>query len=82
MEKEEIFEKIRKMISDRIEIDSKRIKLNSNFANDLGVDSLDIYELVYAAEEEFRISIPDQDIKFKTVREFYNYVLKEISKPH
>ena len=50
---DELFEKIQKLIADKLEIDEGKITLDSSFRNDLGADSLDTYELVYAIEEVF-----------------------------
>ena len=57
---DELFEKIQKLIADKLEIDEGKITLDSSFRNDLGADSLDTYELVYAIEEELGVSIPDE----------------------
>ena len=48
---DELFEKIKKLIADKLEIDESKIELGSSFRGDLGADSLDTYELVYAIEE-------------------------------
>ena len=45
---DELFEKMKKLIADRLEIDESKITLDSSFRQDLGADSLDTYELVYA----------------------------------
>ena len=60
---DELFEKMKKLIADRLEIDESKITLDSSFRQDLGADSLDTYELVYAIEEELGISIPDEKAK-------------------
>ncbi|MDR1933425.1 MAG: acyl carrier protein [Spirochaetales bacterium] len=57
---DELFEKVKKIIADKLEIDEAKITLDSSFRQDLGADSLDTYELVYAIEEEMGISIPDE----------------------
>ncbi len=56
---DELFEKIKKLIADKLEIDESKISLYASFRQDLGADSLDTYELVYAIEDEMGISIPD-----------------------
>ena len=78
---DELFEKIRKLIADKLEIDEGKITLDSSFRNDLGADSLDTYELVYAIEEELGVSIPDEKAKeFETVRDAYDFIKAEQSK--
>ena len=51
------------------------ITLDSSFRGDLGADSLDTYELVYAIEEEMGVSIPDEKAnEFETVRDAYEFI--------
>ena len=70
-----MFEKIQKLIADKLEIDEGKITLDSSFRNDLGADSLDTYELVYAIEEELGVSIPDEKAnEFETVRDAYDFI--------
>jgi acyl carrier protein len=60
MSQDEIFAKVKKIVADQLEVDLDEVKPESNFANDLGADSLDTVELVMALEEEFGIEIPDE----------------------
>ncbi|MGK7914971.1 MAG: acyl carrier protein [Prochloraceae cyanobacterium] len=57
---QEIFEKVKAIVADQLEVKPEEISPESNFANDLGADSLDTVELVMALEEEFDIEIPDE----------------------
>ena len=76
-----MFEKIQKLIADKLEIDEGKITLDSSFRNDLGADSLDTYELVYAIEEELGVSIPDEKAnEFETVRDAYDFIKSEQGK--
>ncbi|NOY09842.1 MAG: acyl carrier protein [Spirochaetes bacterium] len=78
---DELFEKIKKLIADRLEIEEDKITLDSTFRQDLGADSLDTYELVYAIEEELGISIPDEKAnEFETVRDAYDYIKSQQGK--
>ena len=78
---DELFEKIQKLIADKLEIDEGKITLDSYFRNDLGADSLDTYELVYAIEEELGVSIPDEKAnEFETVRDAYDFIKSEQGK--
>ena len=52
---------IEKIIAQTLGCDQDSIKDESNFVNDLGADSLNIVEIVMAIEEEFDVSIPDED---------------------
>ena len=70
-----VFEKIQKIISEQLGIDSDEIKLESSFVDDLGADSLDIVELIMALETEFDIEIPDEEAeKVKTVGDVVEYI--------
>jgi acyl carrier protein len=72
---DDLFEKMKKLIADRLEIDEAKITLDSSFRQDLGADSLDTYELVYAIEEELGISIPDEKAnEFETVKDALEYI--------
>lgn len=78
---DELFVKIQKLIADKLEIDEGKITLDSSFRGDLGADSLDTYELVYAIEEELGVSIPDEKAnEFETVRDAYDFIKSEQSK--
>jgi acyl carrier protein len=57
---QEIFERVKKIVIEQLEVDPEQVKPEASFANDLGADSLDTVELVMALEEEFDIEIPDE----------------------
>ncbi|MBQ5470734.1 MAG: acyl carrier protein [Treponema sp.] len=72
---DELFEKIQKLIAEKLDIEESKITLDSSFRGDLGADSLDTYELVYAIEEELGVSIPDEKAnEFETVRDAYDFI--------
>ena len=72
---DELFEKLKKLIADNLEIEPDKITLDSSFRQDLGADSLETYELVYALEEELGISIPDEKAnEFETVRDALEFI--------
>lgn len=72
---DELFEKMKKLIAEKLEIDESKITMDSSFRNDLGADSLDTYELVYAIEEELGVSIPDEKAnELETVRDAYEFI--------
>lgn len=75
----ELFEKMKKLIADRLEIEESKVTLESSFRQDLGADSLDTYELVYAIEEELGITIPDEKAnEFETVKDALTYIESQI----
>lgn len=78
---EELFQKLKKLIADNLEIDAEKITMDSNFRQDLGADSLETYELVYAIEEELGISIPDEKAnEFETVRDALEFIQSQVEK--
>lgn len=78
---DELFTKIQQLIAEKLEIDESKITMDSSFRGDLGADSLDTYELVYAIEEELNVSIPDEKAnEFETVRDAYDFIKAEQSK--
>ncbi|HBB43643.1 MAG TPA: acyl carrier protein [Treponema sp.] len=72
---DELFEKIKKLISENLEIDPEKVTLDATFRGDLGADSLDTYELVYAIEAETGVHIPDEKAnEFEKVRDAYDFI--------
>lgn len=75
MEREEILDKIKSVVVDQLNVEEDEVVDDASFIDDLGADSLGIVELVMALEEEFGISIPDEDAEgIKTVGDAVAYV--------
>lgn len=75
MTDEELFSKIQKLIAEKLEIEESSIKKESSFRGDLGADSLDTYELVYAIEENLGVQIPDEKAnEFETVNDAFEFI--------
>ena len=55
-----MFEKVRDILSEQLEIDPEKITMDTNIMEDLGADSLDVVELIMALESEFGIMINDE----------------------
>lgn len=62
MNKQDIEDKLRAIIVDRIGVDPSEVGTDTNLINDLGCDSLDIVEIVMDVEREFNIQIPNEDL--------------------
>ena len=72
---DDLLKKIQQLIAAKLEIDEDKVTLDSSFRQDLGADSLDTYELVYALEEDMGIKIPDEKAnEFETVRDAYEFI--------
>ncbi len=54
------FEKLQKIISEVLNIDADEITMESTFVDDLGADSLDVFQILMGIEEEFDIEIPNE----------------------
>lgn len=79
MDSKAVFEKVKSLIAEKLEIDESKITMDASFRKDLGADSLDTYELVYAIEEELGISIPDEKAnEFETVKDAVEFLAKEL----
>ena len=70
-----VLDKVKAVISDKLEVEASKITPEANFSDDLGADSLDVVELVMALEEEFDIEIPDEEAeKLQTVQAVLDYI--------
>lgn len=70
-----VFEKLKGIISEQLNVDESIVTLDASFKDDLGADSLDIVELVMAVEEEFDIEFPDEDAEnISTVADAVEYI--------
>ena len=73
----EVFDRVKKIVVDRLDVEEAIVTVEAGFTEDLGADSLDTVELVMAFEEEFNIEIPDEDAEnIKTVQDAVNYIIK------
>ena len=70
-----IFDDVKEVIVEQLNVNGDEVKLESNFVEDLGADSLDVVELVMALEEKFEIEIPDEAAeKIATVKDVVDYI--------
>ncbi|HOB10051.1 MULTISPECIES: acyl carrier protein [Acetomicrobium] len=79
MQIEEIKDKLKQIVIDRLDVDEDQITPDASFVEDLGADSLDIVELIMGIEEEFDIEIPDEDAeKLTTVGGALEYIKSKL----
>ena len=72
-----IFEKVQKALAERFEVSPDTITMDTNLVDDLGADSLDVVELIMSIEDEFGVSISDEEAaNLVTVQRIVDYVEK------
>ncbi len=72
---DELIDKLKKLIAEKLEVEEGKITPEASFRQDLGADSLDTYELVYAIEEEMGVTIPDEKAnEFETVGDALDFL--------
>ena len=68
-------EKVKSIIVEQLGVQAEEVKADASFVDDLGADSLDTVELVMEFEDEFELSIPDEDAeKIQTVGQAIQYI--------
>ena len=69
-----MLEKMREIIAEQLNCDGETIGLDTSFKDDLGADSLDLFELVMALEEEYGLEIPAEELSdVETVGDIIEY---------
>lgn len=70
-----MFEKVKELIVEELGVDESKVVEGAAFNEDLGADSLDLFELVMSFEDEFDVKIPVEDLEqIKTVGDVVNYI--------
>lgn len=70
-----MLEKMREIIAEQLNCDGETIGLDTSFKDDLGADSLDLFELVMALEEEYGLEIPAEElVDVETVGDVIEYL--------
>lgn len=72
-----MLEKVQEMLAEALNIPVEKVTPNASIVNDLGADSLDVVELLSRLEDEFGVTIPDEDVEgLKTVEDVANELVK------
>ena len=75
MSSDNVFESVKSILVDQLNISEDSVQMDSLFVDDLNADSLDMVELVMAMEQEFNISIPDEEAgRIKTVGDAVEFI--------
>ena len=70
-----MLEKMKEIIAEQLSVEEENVTESSSFKEDLGADSLDLFELVMALEDEYSIEIPSDDLQnLLTVGDVMNYL--------
>ena len=73
------FEKLKKVIAEVLSVDPDEITLDTTFTDDLGADSLDLFQIIMGLEEEFDVEIaPEKAESIKTVEEALEMIKNEL----
>ena len=77
---DELFDKMKKIIAEKLEVEEDKITMESSFRQDLGAESLDTYQMFYGfIEEDLGISIPDEKAnEFETVGDAIEYIKTQV----
>ncbi|MBQ5782303.1 MAG: acyl carrier protein [Oscillospiraceae bacterium] len=70
-----VFEKLKEIISEQLEVNAEDITLESNIMDDFDADSLDLVDIVMSVEDEFGVEVPEDAVeKIKTVGDVVNFI--------
>lgn len=70
-----MFEQLKELIVEELNVGADEVTMEASFADDLGADSLDLFELVMAIEDTFDVKIPNEELaKIKTVKDALDYI--------
>ncbi len=70
-----MFEKVKQILMDELQVEENLITLDAELANDLGINSIELADLVMICEDKFDIEISDDNIgQFVTIRDVVNYL--------
>ena len=70
-----IFEKLKEILAEQLELDEDKITYESHILDDLGADSLDVVDLIMSIEDEFGMEVPDEAVdSIRTVEDMVKYI--------
>ena len=72
-----MLEKVKEIVAESLNVEESTLSEATSFKEDLGADSLDLFEMVMALEEAFNVEIPSEDLeKIKTIKDVKDYIEK------
>ncbi|WP_448536074.1 acyl carrier protein [Pseudothermotoga sp.] len=79
MDKEELMERIKEIIADKLGVDIDEVTDDADLIDDLDADSLDLVDLAMAIEDEFGVTIADEELeKIRTVKDIFKELYEKI----
>lgn len=70
-----IFDKVKEILAEQLDIDPETIEMNSNLQTDLGADSLDAIDIVMSIEDQYGIEVPDSVIEnMRSVEDIVSFI--------
>ena len=79
MEKKEIIENVNRFLTNEIEIEKELITPDALLTKDLGIDSLDVVDIIVIVEQVFGVKIKGEELKdVKTLQQFYDFIENKI----
>ena len=76
-----MFEKVRAILAEQLNVKTDKIKLESKIVEDLGADSLDVVEMLMSVEDKFNVSVSDEEaVNLKTVQDIVNLLESKTKK--
>lgn len=70
-----VFEKVKVILAEQLDVEEDSITLDTNLEDDLGVDSLEVFDILMSIEDEFEVEVPDEEIEnIRTVAELVSFI--------
>ena len=77
MNKNEVFEKVKAVILNELDVDAEKVTLQAKLKDDLGADSIDAVQIIMALEDEFEIKLEDDNLdKISTVEDIVDFIVQ------
>ncbi len=74
-----VFDKIKAILVDQLDVDEDAVTMGASISDDLGADSLDVADIVMSLEEEFDIEVPDEMLQnIKVVGDMVRYIEENV----
>jgi acyl carrier protein len=76
----ETLDRVKQIIVERLDVEADEVTLEAGIKEDLGADSLDVVDLIMELEDEFKLTIEEEDAeKINTVGDIVNYISAKVS---